>query len=202
MKSKFYWGETGSGKTLGMIKDGIKDFILGRILYSNMQEIKNIPYYYVDLEDLLDMVINDKLDVMNSASKTLLLDEIHTMFDGRRSGSRENIDFSQFIAQCRKRRFNVYYTSQYISGADLRIRVLTNELIYCIPHLNPKDLGLGDYSTPEPTIFEYRISYLRKRHKITGLPRIKIKKIPRQFMRPFYKFYNTFEIIRPSSVYA
>lgn len=200
MKSKFFWGETGSGKTAGVIKEVIKDFILGRTIYANMQKIKHIPYYYVDLEDLILMVQNDELDVNDNIPKTLVLDEIHTLFDGRRSQKRENIDFSMFISQCRKRRFNVYYTSQWISGADVRIRTLTNELIRCIPHFDPRDYGMGDYSTPEPIKFEYRTAYLQ-RIMPNGLPKIKVTKYPRAFMRLFYRFYDTFEIIRPTEVY-
>lgn len=165
-----------------------------------MQKITNLPYYYVDLEDLILMVSNEELDINDSRPKTLFLDEIHTMFDGRRSQSRGNIDFSNFISQCRKRKFNVYYTSQWISGADTRIRTLTTELIRCIPHINYQDVGLGDFSTPEPISIEHRIMDIVDVMENNGKIRKKI--FPRWRNRPFYKFYDTYEVIRPTESYA
>jgi hypothetical protein len=200
LKSKFFSGITGSGKTLSMVKEGVKDVILGRTVYSNMKKIKNMPYYYVDMEDLILMVQNEELDVDDTRPKSLLLDEIHTMFDGRRSQSRDNIDFSLFISQCRKRRFNVYYTSQWISGADTRLRTLTSEWIMCIPHIDPNDFGLGDASTPEPIRIEKRIINVQELQ--AGIKKVKIKYEPRWRMRPFYKFYDTYEVIRPIESYT
>ena len=200
MKSRFFYGATGSGKTFSMIKEGVKDFILGRVIYSNMKSIRNIPYYYVDLENLLLMVQNEELDIADTRPKTLLLDEIHTMFDGRRSQSRDNIDFSLFVSQCRKRRFNVFYTSQWISGADIRIRTITQELVRCIAWINPNDVGLGDLSTPEPIRIEKRSIKIEDLQ--AGIQKMKVKYEPRWRMRPFYKFYDTYEVIRPVESYA
>lgn len=200
MRSKFFYGATGSGKTLSLIKEGVRDCILGRTIYSNMKKILNMPYYYINLEDLILMVQNEELDVNDDNPKSLLLDEIHTMFDGRRSSSRENIDFSVFISQCRKRRFNVYYTSQWISGADIRIRTLTSELVRCIPHIDYRDCGLGDMSTPEPVKIEKRIMQVADLQ--SGMQKVKTKIDARWRNRPFYKFYDTFEVIRPVESYA
>jgi len=200
LKSKFFYGQTGSGKTLSAIRECIRDVILGRTLYTNLKKIQKIPYYYVDLEDLILMVQNEELDTNDERPKTLFLDEIHTMFDGRRSQSRPNIDFSMFISQCRKRRFNVYYTSQWISGADTRIRTLTSELIRCVPHINYADVGYGDISTPEPVSIEHRIMNIAD--LMENNMKVK-KKIYNRFRnRPFYQFYDTFEVIRPAEVYA
>lgn len=202
MKSIFFTGQTGSGKTLGMIKRGVRDFILGRKLYSNMKGIKNLPYYYVDLEDLILMVQNEELDLNDPTPKSLMLDEIHTMFDGRRSSSRENIDFSLFISQCRKRRFNVYYTSQWITGADPRIRTLTNEFVRCIAHFDINDIGYGSLDEPEPIALEHISSNVLEMQENPHNYRRKRKLFPRWRNRPFYKYYDTFEVIRPVESYA
>lgn len=202
MKSKFFYGATGSGKTLSSIRECVRDVIIGRELYSNMQGIKNIPYYYVDLEDLMLMVQNEEIDLTSSKPKTLLLDEIHTMFDGRRSSSRPNIDFSVFISQCRKRHFNVYYTSQWIAGADIRIRTLTNQLVKCIPHFSRSDFGLGTIDEPEPIAIEHIITDITDLMENPQNPKKKRKVFPRWRNRPFYQFYDTFEIIRPVEAYA
>lgn len=201
MRSKFYYGQTGSGKTLSAIREAVKDVILGRVLYSNMQRIKNLPYYYVDLEDLILMVQNEELDIDDTRPKTLLLDEIHTMFDGRRSQSRENIDFSIFISQCRKRQFNIYYTSQWIAGADIRMRTLSQELIRCMAYISYKDIGLGTISEPEPIAIEHRITQIIDLMD-NNTSKTKRKLFPRWRNRPFYKFYDTYEIIRPVESYA
>jgi hypothetical protein len=200
LKSKFFYGVTGSWKTGSMIKEGVRDFLLGRALYSNMKSIKKIPYTYVDLADLILMVQDEELDVNDKRPKSLLLDEIHTMFDGRRSQSRDNIDFSLFVSQCRKRRFNVYYTSQWISGADIRIRTLTSELVRCIAHVDPNDYGLGDASTPEPMMIEKRSVKIEELQ--AGIQKVKTKFEPRWRNRPFYQFYDTYEVIRPVESYA
>lgn len=202
MKSKFFTGQTGSGKTHGMIKQGVKDFILGRVLFSNMQKIKNLPYYYVDLEDLILMVQNEELDLVDARPKTLMLDEIHTMFDGRRSSSRENIDFSLFISQCRKRHFNVYYTSQWITGADPRIRTLTQEFVRCFGHYSINDIGLGTIEEPEAIALEQITSNVIDMQENPTSYKRKRKIYPRWRNRPFYKFYDTFEVIRPVESYA
>jgi len=199
LKSRFFYGQTGSGKTWSMVKEALIDFLLGRTIYGNLQSLK-LPYYYVGLEELIDMVSNEELDVNNATPKTLLLDEIHTLFDGRRSQSRANIDFSSFVSQCRKRRFNVYYTSQWVSGADTRIRTLTTELVRCIPPFDINDYGLGDASTPEPKSIEHRIVNISDLQE--GNPKVKRKIYPRWKLRPIYKFYDTYEVIRPSELYA
>ena len=202
MKSKFFTGQTGSGKTLGMIKEGVKDFILGRTLFATMKKIQNIQYYYVDLEDLILMVQNEEIDLIDERPKTLMLDEIHTMFDGRRSSSRENIDFSVFISQCRKRRFNVYYTSQWITGADTRIRTLTNQFVRCYAHHNINDVGLGTLDEPEPiALTQVSSNVLEMQENPYNYNRRK-KTFPRWRNRPFYKFYDTYEVIRPVESYA
>lgn len=202
MKSKFFTGQTGSGKTLGAIKETVRDLILGRTIFSNMQKIQNMPYYYVDLEDLILMVQDEELDVVDARPKTLLLDEIHTMFDGRRSSSRENIDFSLFISQCRKRRFNVYYTSQWITGADPRIRTLTSQFVRCFGHYSMRDVGLGTIDEPEAIMLEQITSDVIDMQENPQSYKRRRKRFPRWRNRPFYRFYDTYEVIRPVESYA
>lgn len=202
MKSRFFHGGTGSGKTLSVMKEAVRDVLLGRELYANMRKIKKLPYYFVDLEDLILMVQDEELDRISSAPKTLILDEIHTLFDGRKSSKRENIDFSVFISQCRKRHFNIYYTSQWIAGADSRIRTLTNEIVHCIPSFDSRDVGLGDYSEPEPIKITHYISKVEDIMRDPRNYKIRKKTHPRWRNRPFYQFYDTFEIIRPVEAYV
>ena len=193
MRAKFFWGKTGSGKTLGVVKEAIRDFVTGRELWANMR-FQNVPYYEIDMVDLIDAVISESSDMINEKPKTLILDEISTLFDGRRAGSNMNTTLSMFFAQCRKRRFNVYYTSQWISGADVRLRVLTDELIRCEPRINFSDVGLGDLSIPEPLFFRYYVWDIQNQ-------KLRIKSMPRAQARAFYKYYDTFAPIRPVEEY-
>lgn len=197
MKTKFYWGETGSGKTLRAVKDILVDFLLGRQIISNAT-LKQIPYTKIELNDLIEMAFDKDSDIMNNqAPKTMFLDEIQTAFDGRRAMSRNNIDFSLFISQCRKRGINVIYTSQYISGADPRIRTLTDKLIRCVSIKDYNDLGLSiDPQNPEPIKFRFYIVNPKD-------PATVIKKTwNRAIARVFYKFYDTYEVIRPVEGYT
>ena len=170
----------------------VRDFMFGRQIYGNLH-FKLIPYTYIEIPDLIDMVLHKEID---NTPKTLILDEIHTAFDGRRSSSRQNINLSHFVSQCRKRGFNIIYTSQFITGADPRMRVLTDKLVQCIPSFNLNDVGYGDLENPEPT----KITYLSTHPQYPD--KIKKKTIKRDVLRHFYDFYNTYEIIRPELSYA
>lgn len=191
MKAWFLWGRTGSGKTLRAVNFAIRDFLLGRRIYGNLH-LKLIPYTFIEIPDLIQFVINDELD---RTPKTLILDEIQTAFDGRRSGSQQNINLSIFVSQCRKLNFNIIYTSQFISGADPRMRTLTDKLVRCIPTTNVNDVGLGDIENPEPTKLTY----------ITTDPqnpvKFRTKTLKRDVFRTFYKFYNTYERVAPELKY-
>lgn len=192
MKATFLWGKTGSGKTLRAVMFAVKDFMFGRQIYGNMT-FKVIPYHYVEIPDLVRMVIKDDID---PSPKTLILDEIQTAFDGRRSGSKQNINLALFVSQCRKRGFNIIYTSQFITGADPRMRTLTDKLTRCIPTFNINDVGLGDLENPEPV----KLTYLTT--DPTNPLKLKKKTLKRNVFRNFYKFYNTYEIIKPEISYA
>jgi len=192
LKATFLWGKTGSGKTIGAVRRALTDFCFGRKIYGNLH-LKRIPYTFIEIPDLIDLVITKKID---SSPKTLILDEIQTAFDGRRASSNQNWLLSMFVSQCRKRNFNIIYTSQFITGADPRMRALTDKLVRCIPVHNLNDVGYGDVETPEPTKIKY----------ITVDPqdpvKFKTKTIKREVLRIFYQFYDTYEVVRPELSYA
>jgi hypothetical protein len=186
------WGKTGSGKTLRAVSKALKDFMFGRAIWGNMR-FRLIPYHYVEIPELVQMVVRDDID---PSPKTLILDEIQTAFDGRRSGSQQNINLALFVSQCRKRGFNIIYTSQFITGADPRMRMLTDKLTRCIPTFNLNDVGLGDLENPEPI----KLTYLTTDPQEPLI--VKKKTLKREVFRQFYKHYNTLEIIKPEVSYA
>lgn len=185
LKSVFYFGKTGSGKTLHTAIDALVDMLNGREIYSNMT-FYHIPYTKIDLIDMVDAVIDNKNDFTDNSPKTLILDEIQTLMDSRRSASRSNIDFSLFISQCRKRGFNVIYTSQYLNGADIRLRQLTDKLVWCMPVYKSGDELKGfKYIKFDVMTGKYKIQFIRE-----------------SLAKVFYKFYNTYEVIRPVEEYV
>ena len=183
MKSTFYFGKTGSGKTLHTVIDLLIDILNGRKAYGNMG-IYHLPYTRLNLNDLVDAVLASESDFSDSSPKTLILDEIQTLMDSRKSS--RNTDFSLFISQCRKRGFNVIYTSQYLMGADIRLRQLTDKLVWCLPVYKTGDVLKGfKYIKFDVLTGQYKIQFIRE-----------------SIAKAFYKFYNTYEVIRPVEEYV
>lgn len=156
--------------------------------------LKLIPYYKIEISDLVDMVVDEQSDINTDIPKTFILDEMHTAFDGRRSSSGQNEILRQFVSQCRKRKIDMYYSDQYISGADVSLRSITSKLVRCMPIVSINDVGLGDISTPEPLKFRYYIWDIDQNKTI-------VKKWSRNVARLFYNFYDTYEVIRPRADY-
>lgn len=110
-----YKGARGRGKTLTMIKDALRYKRNGWDIYSNMenQEVAE----YMSNEKILNI---DKETKLNRC--VLVIDEIQTLFDSRRSMKKSNLDFSYFIQQLRKRGVILLCTTQYTNNVDLRLR--------------------------------------------------------------------------------
>lgn len=110
-----YKGAKGKGKTLTMIKDAYVYFMNGYKVYSNMKSVKFAIY-----------LSNEKILAINKKSPlkkcVFLIDEIQTLFNSRRSMKKENVEFSFFIQQIRKRDIELLATSQYINTIDLTFR--------------------------------------------------------------------------------
>ena len=110
-----YKGARGRGKTLTMIKDGLKYKNHGWKVFSNMENQKIAQY--MSNEKILN--IDKESDIKNCV---LVIDEIQTLFDSRRSMKKQNLDFSYFIQQIRKRNIILLCTTQYTNTVDLRLR--------------------------------------------------------------------------------
>lgn len=117
-----YKGAKGKGKTLTMLKDGLRYAQEGYKILRNFEakfgesitneEIlsldKNSPYYYC----------------------VIMIDEIQIFFDSRRSGKKQNLDFSNFVQQIRKRHIIILATTQYSNNVDLRFRQFVDVVVY------------------------------------------------------------------------
>lgn len=110
-----YLGRRGSGKTLTMVKDAYIEYKRGKQIISN---IKGIPFaVFMDNKDILSLDKNS--DLFNAV---ILIDEAQIFFDSRRSMKKENISFSNFVQQIRKRNIDLYLTTQFANAIEKRLR--------------------------------------------------------------------------------
>lgn len=114
-----YVGDFGSGKTRGAVQGAGQRWKEGLQVYSNIA--LNFPYKSV-------AEVNLKTDIANCI---LLLDEIHTVVDSRRSGSGESLNWTYLFTQTRKARCDVIGTSQFASQVDVRFRNFIDLLVVC-----------------------------------------------------------------------
>jgi len=110
-----YKGRRGAGKTLTMVKDAINFYKRGWTIYSNFDI--SIPYKKLTNDDILGLPEND-----NISDCVILLDEIQTIIDSRRSMKGDNLNFSYFIQQIRKKRIVLLATTQFTGTTDKRFR--------------------------------------------------------------------------------
>lgn len=109
-----YKGSRGKGKTLTMVRDAFKFYSEGYKVISNIglsfgEELSN--------DEIIKLDKNSKL-----FNAVLVIDEIQIFFDSRRSQKKENLNFSNFIQQIRKRNIHILCTTQYSNTIDLRLR--------------------------------------------------------------------------------
>jgi len=110
-----YLGRRGSGKTLTMVKDAYIEYKKGRKIYSNMHGVKFAQY--ISNEDIKK--IDKSSDIKNAV---ILIDEAQIFFDSRRSMKNENINFSNFVQQIRKRNIMLLLTTQFANSVEKRLR--------------------------------------------------------------------------------
>ncbi|MFW6130768.1 MAG: AAA family ATPase [Atribacterota bacterium] len=126
-KILLYKGRRGCGKTLTMVKDGFRYYKSGRKVYSNLKSVKFAEF--ISEEDILNL--NKDSNVSNCV---ILMDELQIFFDSRRSQKKQNLNFSNFIQQVRKRNIIILGTTQYSNTIDLRLRQHVDIIAY--PNFN------------------------------------------------------------------
>jgi hypothetical protein len=124
-------GNLGCGKTIMMTTMGYMMVNSGYNVYANYH--LNFPYTYIDSVDILDLI--EKSNNKN----VLLLDELWISADSRQTQQDRNIIISRAIAQSRKKKCMVFYTVQWISQIESRIKTLTNMLFHPKIFLADKD---------------------------------------------------------------
>lgn len=122
------FGGLGSGKTLSVVKEALRyhrDF-------SNLPIFSNIELFNVP-DRLFKRV--DSASVLFEIDKPcfLLLDELWSMADSRKSMSLINDVMSMLLLRSRKKNWRVGYTQQWYTQTDIRIRFITD--VWILPDL-------------------------------------------------------------------
>lgn len=108
-------GKKGSGKTLYCVKNAYEAYKEGRTVYSNIRlKFSHIPL----TKDMIESIM--KQDSLQHCF--ILIDELHTIADSRRSMTKNNINWGYFFTQSRKRGVDIMATTQFPGQVDLRFR--------------------------------------------------------------------------------
>jgi len=113
-KIVLYKGKRGAGKTLTMVKDG---YLYSKKGYKILRNFDCSFGEYISDDEILDL---DKES--NIKNCVIMMDEVQIFFDARRSMRKQNINFSNFVQQIRKRNIILLGTTQFSNTVDLRLR--------------------------------------------------------------------------------
>lgn len=174
-----YKGARGRGKTLSMIKDGLAYYKKG---YKILRNFSCAFGEYIASEDILQL--SKESDLFDCV---IMIDEIQIFFDSRRSQLKQNILFSNFVQQIRKRNIIILCTTQYSNTIDSRLRQHLD--IVAFPNYMRK------YGLCEVTYFD--LSTLQDDMLMLGDFAETRKKTIRIVYdaRPIYALYDTTEMI-------
>lgn len=121
-------GDRGSGKTLFMTKEAFFCYLNNKQVYSNYR--LNFKSNENKLKPKL--IKNDffrNFEKYNLKNVSLFLDEIYVYIDSRNSGSSINKIMSYFFNQTRKTGVDLYYSTQFFSQVDKRLRFNTEKFV-------------------------------------------------------------------------
>lgn len=170
-----YKGRRGSGKTLTMTKDG---YIYKKNGFRVLSNYKTTFSELIEEDEILNLDKNSGLH-----DCVIMMDEIQIFFDSRRSMRKQNVDFSNFIQQIRKRNITLLGATQYSNTIDLRLRQHTD--IIANPNFI-KEFNVCEVIYIDMTSMEETINQIQE-------PRtIRIVYDP----KPIFKMFNTAEMLK------
>lgn len=174
-------GNIGSGKTLYAVRCAKLDSDKGIKIVTNLK-LTGIPYENFDIDQFLN---NESSETLKNA--TVILDEITVYMDCRLGSSKQNLLMGYLVLQSRKRGLNIIYTTQDLDLVDYkRLVKYTNIVVYAQPlyvrNMEGVIVEQDDYRN-------YTLVDLRKRHDNITQFNMKIS--------PYYKYYDTDQIIEP-----
>lgn len=171
-----YKGRRGAGKTLSMVKDGLKFKHLG---YKILANFECFFAEYITNQEILELSKHS-----NIINCILMIDEVQMFFDSRRGMRKSSINFSNFIQEIRKRHVHILGCTQYSNNVDLRFRQHVD--IICYPRFI-KDLNVCENLYVDLTSIEDNV-----------LSTFKARPAQVKLVfdaKPIFKLYNTEEII-------
>jgi len=167
-------GTKGSGKTLFLTILLYIEYLTGKKIYTNYEVF--FPHEILDVNKLI------RLDEQLT-NAVIGITELHTICDSRRSGSKQNIQFSYFVLQSRHRSVNFYYDDQFERQFDVRIRENTDiNIVTENMFIDSDNDGINDV---------FRVIIQDKRTIPITFKQLII------YGRPFFEKYNTDYIINP-----
>jgi hypothetical protein len=172
-----YKGRRGCGKTLTMLKDGLKYYSAG---YNILRNFNCSFGEYISNEEILALDKNSDID-----NCVLMIDEMQIFFDSRRSMQKTSINFSNFIQQIRKRNIILLCTTQYSNTIDLRLKQHLDIIAY--PNYN-KEFSVCEVLYIDLTSIEDNLLTNRNSEPAS------IKVV--YYAQPLFKIYNTNQMIR------
>jgi len=136
---------------------------------------KEVPVYS-NYETTFSRVIKSLKELISITDGIILIDEIHLQLDARLWFTKEGVKFTHWVNQTRKKNLILFYTSQHFKQVDIRLRRATDLLIH--------SLNFGYY-------FKYLFIDPASEYLL------KIIRVDKEKMKPFFQIYNTFEFIYP-----
>lgn len=164
-------GDTGDGKTTTMTALAVMYHSQGYKIFSNY-DLKNIEWTYLDPADMAELMFQEDSPLENCV---ILTDEAHMDLSAYKFFNKQVQDLGDFATQTRKRKIIWLYTTQVFTKLVKSIRDLTTNFVYC------EKVQDGFYK------LEIYNRNLRNDGYIKTL-----------FLKgePFYKYFDTDEIIR------
>ncbi len=121
-------GDRGSGKTLFMTYEAFNQYRKGKQIYSNYKlTFPKLPDTKKPILLPDDFFIN--FEKYNLKNVCMFLDEIYVYIDSRSSGSNINKLMSYFFNQTRKTGVDLYFSTQFFSQVDKRLRFNTERFV-------------------------------------------------------------------------
>ena len=121
-------GNSGSGKTLFMVKEAFEQYKRGKQIYSNFK-LKFPKINGCFQPKLVPEDFFQNFSQYNLKNVCMFLDEIYVYIDSRNSMGKINKIMSYFFNQTRKTGVDLYYSTQFFSQVDKRLRFNTEMFV-------------------------------------------------------------------------
>lgn len=115
-------GNQGAGKTLGSVMWAYYfSFLTGAPIVTNV-EMSIYHLHFFDWHDMVELAPDNSI---------ILFDEIDTAIDSRNFKSTDQIAFTHWFKQLRKRGITFFYNCQRLDMVEMRVRKQTDYVVMC-----------------------------------------------------------------------